>query len=183
MTHVSTTPLPSSPIGPQGHRDAAESPLWQQGIALEQGCSDFLRRARSHLPARDWERLAESVWPLRRQIRDAFRLDQRTAILGRLETARATVADLQISLNALAQESDLQRFADQLTCLAAIADACARQLKGWAELLAPAAGLSSASPVPSASEAEARWNNAFALLVQLESPRPERAPVELVRPA
>lgn len=174
LIHSPAAPVPSvQAIDPL--RDVTGSPLWQQSLALEQGCADLLRKTRPGLSLRDWERLANGIWPLHRQIADAFRLDERHTILERLATAQSTVNDLRVSLHVFSQQPELAEHAAALAYLTSLAGACARQLEGWTELLTPRPpDAPPSAPEVRASSADTHWNDAFALLVQLESPPPER---------
>ncbi len=155
--------------------DLEGSPLWQQGQDLEEGCATFLRGARPFISLSDWERLANRTWLFRQQVALAVQPGADASTEDRLETARSTIREVHLQLAAFTQHTQLAPFNPLLNHLAALADSCHRQLHAWIQRLriesAPTpADTTPPVPSPAATRREADWNNAFALLVQLQHP-------------
>lgn len=155
--------------------DLEGSPLWQQGHDLEEGCATFLRGARPYISLSDWERLANRTWLFRQQVALAVQPGSEAATTDRLETARSTIREIHLQLAAFTQHAKLAPFSPQLTHLATLAESCHQQLHAWIQRLhlesdTETAASPAPSPSPAATRREADWNNAFALLVQLQHP-------------
>lgn len=110
-------------------------PVWQSAIELAEGCEDFLIAAKSKITYSKRDQLDRCSLSVSNNIAEGFERGSTNELLAFLYIARGSAGEARSMLCFFERRPALKDFKSQISDLKSLAEACSRQLRGWADSL------------------------------------------------
>jgi four helix bundle protein len=110
-------------------------PVWQDAISLAEGCEDFLLAAKDRITFSKRDQLDRCSLSVSNNIAEGFERGTTNELLAFLYIARGSGGEVRSMLSFFERRPALKDFKSQLSNLKSLAEACSRQLRGWADSL------------------------------------------------
>jgi four helix bundle protein len=110
-------------------------PVWQAAIELAEGCEDFILAAKEHITWSKRDQLDRCSLSVSNNIAEGFERGTTNELLAFLYIARGSAGEARSMLAFFERRPALKDFKSQISNLKSLAEACSRQLRGWADSL------------------------------------------------
>ena len=110
-------------------------PVWNDAIALAEGCEDFLLAAKDHITWSKRDQLDRASLSVSNNIAEGFERGTTNELLNFLYIARGSAGEVRSMLIFFERRTALQDFQSQISNLKFQAESCSRQLRAWADSL------------------------------------------------
>ena len=110
-------------------------PVWNDAIALAEGCEDFLLAAKDHITWSKRDQLDRASLSVSNNIAEGFERGTTNELLNFLYIARGSAGEVRSMLIFFERRPALQDFQSQISNLKFQAESCSRQLRAWADSL------------------------------------------------
>ena len=110
-------------------------PVWNDAIALAEGCEDFLLAAKDHITWSKRDQLDRASLSVSNNIAEGFERGTTNELLNFLYIARGSAGEVRSMLIFFERRPALQDFQSQISNLKSQAESCSRQLRAWADSL------------------------------------------------
>lgn len=108
-------------------------PVWQAAIQLAEGCEDFLLAAKDKITWSKRDQLDRCSLSVSNNIAEGFERGTTNELLAFLYIARGSAGETRSMLAYFERRPALKDFKSQISNLKLLAEACSRQLRGWAD--------------------------------------------------
>jgi four helix bundle protein len=110
-------------------------PVWNDGVALAEGCEDFILTAKDHITWSKRDQLDRASLSVSNNIAEDLERGTTNELLNFLYIARGSAGEVRSMLNFFSRHPVLEDFKSQITNLKSQAESCSRQLRAWADSL------------------------------------------------
>jgi len=110
-------------------------PVWNDAIALAEGCEDFILAAKDHITWSKRDQIDRASRSVSNNIAEGFERGTTIELLSFLYIARGSAGELRSMLNFFERRPALKDFQSQISNLKFQAESCSRQLRAWADSL------------------------------------------------
>ncbi len=110
-------------------------PVWNDAIALAEGCEDFIQAAKDRITWSKRDQLDRASLSVSNNIAEGFERGTTNELLNFLYIARGSAGEVRSMLNFFSRRPALQDFKSQISNLKSQAESCSKQLRKWAESL------------------------------------------------
>jgi four helix bundle protein len=110
-------------------------PVWQDAIRLAEACDDFLDAVRNRISWSKRDQLERAALSVSNNIAEGFERGTTNELLAFLYIARGSAGEVRSMLCFFERRPALGDFKSEISNLKSLAEACSRQLRGWAESL------------------------------------------------
>ena len=110
-------------------------PVWNDAIALAEGCEDFIMAAKDRITWSKRDQLDRASLSVSNNIAEGFERGTTNELLNFLYIARGSAGEVRSMLNYFERRPALEDFKSQISNLKSQAEACSRQLRAWADSL------------------------------------------------
>jgi four helix bundle protein len=110
-------------------------PVWQDAIKLAEGCEDFILAAKDKITWSKRDQLDRCSLSVSNNIAEGFERGTTNELLAFLYIARGSAGETRSMLIYFERRAALKDFKSQIAKLKLLAEACSRQLRGWADSL------------------------------------------------
>jgi four helix bundle protein len=110
-------------------------PVWQLAIELAEGCEDFILATKDHITWSKRDQLDRCSLSVSNNIAEGFERGTTNELLAFLYIARGSAGETRSMLAYFERRPALRDFKSQISNLKSLAEACSRQLRGWADSL------------------------------------------------
>lgn len=110
-------------------------PVWNDAIALAEGCEDFIMAAKDRISWSKRDQLERASLSVSNNIAEGFERGTTNKLLNFLYIARGSAGEVRSMLNYFERRPALKDFKSQILDLKSKAESCSRQLRAWAESL------------------------------------------------
>ena len=110
-------------------------PVWNDAIALAEGCEDFIMAAKDRITWSKRDQLDRASLSVSNNIAEGFERGTTNELLNFLYIARGSAGEVRSMLNYFERRPALEDFKSQISNLKSQAESCSRQIRGWAESL------------------------------------------------
>ena len=110
-------------------------PVWNDAIALAEGCEDFLLAAKDHITWSKRDQLDRASLSVLNNIAEGFERGTTNELLNFLYIARGSAGEVRSMLIFFERRPALQDFQSQISNLKFQAESCSSQLRAWADSL------------------------------------------------
>jgi four helix bundle protein len=110
-------------------------PVWNDAIALAEGCEDFLLAAKDHITWSKRDQLDRASLSVSNNIAEGFERGTTNELLNFLYIARGSAGEVRSMLIFFERRPALKDFKSQISNLKSIAESCSRQIRAWADSL------------------------------------------------
>ena len=110
-------------------------PVWNDAIALAEGCEYFLLAAKDHITWSKRDQLDRASLSVSNNIAEGFERGTTNELLNFLYIARGSAGEVRSMLIFFERRPALQDFQSQISNLKSQAESCSRQLRAWADSL------------------------------------------------
>ena len=110
-------------------------PVWNDAIALAEGCEDFIMAAKDRITWSKRDQLDRASLSVSNNIAEGFERGTTNELLSFLYIARGSAGEVRSMLNYFERRPALKDLKSQISNLKSQAESCSRQIRGWAESL------------------------------------------------
>jgi four helix bundle protein len=110
-------------------------PVWNDAIALAEGCEDFIMAAKDRITWSKRDQLDRASLSVSNNIAEGFERGTTNELLNFLYIARGSPGEVRSMLNFFERRPALEDFKSQISNLKSQAESCSRQLRAWADSL------------------------------------------------
>ena len=110
-------------------------PVWNDAIALAEGCEDFIMAAKDRITWSKRDQLDRASLSVSNNIAEGFERGTTNELLSFLYIARGSAGEVRSMLNYFERRPALKDLKSQISNLKSQAEACSRQLRAWADSL------------------------------------------------
>ena len=110
-------------------------PVWNDAIALAEGCEDFIMAATDRITWSKRDQLDRASLSVSNNIAEGFERGTTNELLNFLYIARGSAGEVRSMLNFFERRPALEDFKSQISNLKSQAESCSRQLRAWADSL------------------------------------------------
>ena len=110
-------------------------PVWQDAIKLAEGCEDFIIAAKDKITWSKRDQIDRCSLSVSNNIAEGFERGTTNELLAFLYIARGSAGETRSMLIYFERRPALKDFRPQISNLKSLAEACSRQLRGWADSL------------------------------------------------
>ena len=110
-------------------------PVWNDAIALAEGCEDFIMAAKDRITWSKRDQLDRASLSGSNNIAEGFERGTTNELLSFLYIARGSAGEVRSMLNYFERRPALKDLKSQISNLKSQAESCSRQIRGWAESL------------------------------------------------
>ena len=108
-------------------------PVWNDAIALAEGCEDFIMAAKDRITWSKRDQLDRASLSVSNNIAEGFERGTTNELLNFLYIARGSPGEVRSMLNFFERRPALEDFKSQISNLKSQAESCSRQLRAWAD--------------------------------------------------
>jgi len=110
-------------------------PVWNAAIELAEGCEDFVSAAKDRISWSKRDQLERASLSVSNNIAEGFERGTTNELLSFFYIARGSAGEVRSMLNYFERRPALKDLKSQISNLKCQAEACSRQIRGWAESL------------------------------------------------
>ena len=110
-------------------------PVWNDAIALAEGCEDFIMAAKDRITWSKRDQLDRASLSVSNNIAEGFERGTTNELLSFLYIARGSAGEVRSMLIYFEGRTALKDLKSQISNLKSQAESCSRQIRGWAESL------------------------------------------------